>query len=110
MASVGGTKVIQRVSYCLSPLSLAKTERLFNQPEEIFSKILKLLVGSYFFCSDLIAQIVDEQDKMQRTPLFLAAKYNHLEVVQILVRRCRKSYLNFEYFESLPFSGAQSCT
>ena len=49
MASVGGTKVIQHFFYCLSPLSLAKTERLFNQPEEIFSKILKLLVGSYFF-------------------------------------------------------------
>ena len=33
------------------------------------------------------SQIVDEQDKMQRTPIYLAAKYNHLDVLQILIQR-----------------------
>ena len=32
-----------------SPFSEARTERPFNQPKELFSKILKLLVSSYFF-------------------------------------------------------------
>ena len=33
-----------------------------------------------------ISKLTDEQDKMQRTPLYLAAKYNHLEVMEILLK------------------------
>ena len=34
-----------------------------------------------------LLQIVDEQDRTGRTPIYLAAKYNHLDVLQILIQR-----------------------
>ena len=34
----------------------------------------------------MFLKLTDEQDKMQRTPLYLAAKYNHLEVLEILLK------------------------
>merc|ERR1711892_149816 len=35
-------------------------------------------------------KIIDEQDKMQRSPLYLAAKYNNLEVVTTLMKEGAK--------------------
>ena len=43
------------------------------------------VLNFYFVFFLQFFQIIDEQDKMQRTPLYLAAKYNHLEVIKILI-------------------------
>ena len=35
---------------------------------------------------NMFLKLTDKQDKMQRTPVYLAAKYNHLEVMEILLK------------------------
>ena len=103
-------QVLVAQRYLLFPHLIFRAKKVFLANQTYCSLKFSNFWVAPSFSSALIAQIVDEQDKMQRTPLFLAAKYNHLEVVQILVQRCRKSYLNFEHFEALPLSGGQSWT
>ena len=44
------------------------------------------------------SQIVDEQDRTGRTPIYLAAKYNNLDVLQILIQRL-KIFFKFALFK-----------
>ena len=103
-------QVLVAQRYLLFPHLIFRAKKVFLANQSYCSLKFSNFWVAPFFSSALIAQIVDEQDKMQRTPLFLAAKYNHLEVVQILVQRWSKLYSSpvpWLFWDQVFFRGAK---